>query len=237
MSMKKSPPKHAGKDPHAKREAAKYSNPLPSREYILEVMEKEGTPVTTGYLYELLRIRDDEREILNRRLNAMEREGQIMRNRKGALCIAEKINLIAGKVQGHADGFGFLIPDAGGDDLFLSPKEMLLVMHGDRAMVRPAGLDRKGRPEGKIVEVLERSTKRLVGRLIRERGVVLVAAEDKRIHHDVLIPPGKDMKAKAGQIVMVELIEQPSAHAQPIGEVKCVYDSYASPKWPTLSGL
>jgi len=217
------------KDPHAKREAAKYSNPLPSREYILEIMEKEGAPVQTGNLYQLLGIGEQDREIFNRRLNAMEREGQIMRNRKGALCIAEKINLIAGRVQGHADGFGFLIPDAGGDDLFLSPKEMLTVMHGDRAMVRPAGLDRRGRPEGKIVEVLERATKRLVGHLIRERGVVLVAAEDKRIHHDVLIPPGKDMKAKAGQIVMVELIEQPSAHTQPIGKVVEILGNYADP--------
>ncbi len=217
------------KDPHAKREAAKYSNPLPSREYILEIMEKEGAPVQTGNLYQLLGIGEQAREIFNRRLNAMEREGQIMRNRKGALCIAEKINLIAGRVQGHADGFGFLIPDAGGDDLFLSPKEMLTVMHGDRAMVRPAGLDRRGRPEGKIVEVLERATKRLVGHLIRERGVVLVAAEDKRIHHDVLIPPGKDMKAKAGQIVMVELIEQPSAHTQPIGKVVEILGNYADP--------
>ncbi|HEY7986049.1 MAG TPA: ribonuclease R [Methylophilaceae bacterium] len=227
--MKKSPPKSSSKDPHAKREAAKYSHPLPSREYILEVMEKEGAPVQTGNLYKLLGIGEQEREIFNRRLNAMEREGQIMRNRKGALCIAEKINLIAGRVQGHADGFGFLIPDAGGDDLFLSPKEMLSVMHGDRAMVRPAGLDRRGRPEGKIVEVLERTTKRLVGHLIRERGVVLVAAEDKRIHHDVLIPPGKDMKAKAGQIVMVELIEQPSAHTQPIGKVVEILGNYADP--------
>lgn len=229
MSMKKSHSQTSRKDPHAKREAAKYSVPLPSREYILEVMEKEGAPVQVGHLYQLLEIGEAEREIFNRRLNAMEREGQIMRNRKGALCIAEKINLIAGKIQGHADGFGFLIPDAGGDDLYLSPKEMLQVMHGDRAMVRPIGLDRRGRPEGKVIEVLERATKRLVGHLIRERGVVLVAAEDKRINQDVLIPPGKDMKAKAGQIVMVELIEYPSAHNQPIGKVVEILGNYADP--------
>ncbi len=230
MSTKKKQDKgHGRKDPHARREAEKYENPLPSREFILEMMAEEGAPVSVERLYALLNISSANREIFNRRLGAMEREGQIMRNRKGALCIAEKLHLIAGKVQGHSDGFGFLIPDAGGDDLFLSPKEMSLVMHGDRVMVRPAGVDRRGRPEGKIVEILERANKRLVGRLIRERGVVLVAAEDKRISQDILIPPGKDMKALAGQVVVVELIEQPSAYAQPIGKVVEILGNYADP--------
>ena len=216
-------------DPHAKREAGQYEHPLPSREYILDVMAEQGVPLRVEQLYELLEIQDHEKEIFNRRLGAMEREGQIIRNRKGALCIAEKINLIAGTVQGHPDGFGFLIPDGGGEDLFLSPKEMSQALHGDRVMVRPSGFDRKGRPEGKIVEVLERKHRRLVGRLIREQGVTLVAAEDKRINQDILVPPGQDMKAKAGQVVMVELIEQPSAYAKPIGKVVEVLGDYADP--------
>ena len=182
-------------------------------------MEEEGAPLSVEKLWKLLGIRKADREILGRRLNAMERDGQILRNRKDALCIAEKLNLIPGKVQGHPDGFGFLIPDAGGDDLFLSPKEMAKVLHGDRAMVRQSGVDRRGRPEGKIIEVLERANNKLVGRLIRERGVVLVAAEDRRINQDILIEPGRDMGAQAGQVVMVELIEQPSVYAQPIGKV------------------
>ena len=230
MSTKKAQKKtHRGKDPFADREAAKYENPLPSREYILKVMEEEGAPVSVEKLWRLLEIRKSEREIFGRRLNAMERDGQILRNRKDALCIAEKLNLIPGKVQGHPDGFGFLIPDAGGDDLFLSPKEMAKVLHGDRAMVRQSGVDRRGRPEGKIVEVLERANTRLVGRLIRERGVVLVAAEDRRINQDILIEPGRDMGAQAGQVVMVELIEQPSVYAQPIGKVTEILGNYADP--------
>jgi ribonuclease R len=216
-------------DPHAKREAANYANPLPSREFILSTMNEQGVPLSVEQLYELLEIGEDEREIFNRRLNAMEREGQIMRNRKGALCIAEKINVIAGTIQGHPDGFGFLIPDdkTKHEDLFLSPREMSQVLHGDRAMVRQSGFDRRGRPEGKIVEVLERSIKRLVGRLIREQGVTLIAAEDKRINQDVLVPPGQDMQAQAGQVVMVELIEQPSAYARPIGRVIEILGNYA----------
>ncbi len=148
MAHKKTPrnsKRHA--DPHAQRESANYENPLPSREFILQMMADQGVPLHVEDLYELLEIGEDEKEIFNRRLNAMEREGQIMRNRKNVLCIAEKLHLIAGKVQGHADGFGFLIPDNGGDDLFLSPREMAQVMHGDRAMVRQSGFDRKGRPE------------------------------------------------------------------------------------------
>ena len=228
MSMRK---KQRNTDPHAKREAENYANPLPSREFILETMTEQGVPVSVEQLYQLLEISEDEQGIFNRRLNAMEREGQIMRNRKGALCIAEKINLIAGRVQGHPDGFGFLIPDNkeqhGGEDLFLSPREMSQVLHGDRAMVRQSGFDRRGRPEAKIVEVLERSNQKLVGRLIREQGVTLVAAEDKRINQDILVPPGQDLHAKAGQVVMVELIEQPSAYARPIGKVVEILGNYA----------
>ena len=218
-------------DPNYEREASTYDTPLPSREFILLTMSEQGIPLSVEQLYLLLEISDDEREIFNKRLNAMEREGQIIKNRKGALCIADKLDLIAGVVQGHPDGFGFLIPDdktkCNGEDLFLSPKEMSQVMHGDRAMVRMSGLDRKGRPEGKIVEVLERRTQKLVGRVIHTSGVTIVAAEDKRINLDILIPYHLDMGAKASQVVMVELTEQPSAHAQPMGKVVEILGNYA----------
>jgi len=218
-------------DPHAAREASRYEMPLPSRELILTTMADQGVPLSVEQLYILLDISDQEREVFNRRLNAMEREGQIMRNRKGALCITDKLDLIAGVVQGHPDGFGFLIPDdktkTNGEDLFLSPKEMSQVMHGDRAMVRMSGLDRRGRPEGKIVEVLERRTQKLVGRVIQSSGVTIVAAEDKHINQDILIPYHLDMGAKSGQVVMVELTEQPSAHAQPMGKITEILGNYA----------
>ncbi len=218
-------------DPHAAREASRYETPLPSRELILATMAEQGVPLSVEQLYLLLDIHDHEREIFNRRLRAMEREGQLMQNRKGALCIAEKLDLIAGVVQGHPDGFGFLVPDdktkTNGEDLFLSPKEMSQLMHGDRAMVRVSGLDRRGRPEGKIVEVLERRTQKLVGRVIRSSGVTVVAAEDKRVNQDILIPYHLDMGAKSGQVVMVELTEQPSAHAQPMGKIVEILGNYA----------
>ena len=222
--------KHArSQDPHAAREAQQYTAPLPSRELILQVMSDQGVPLNVEQVYALLDVRDDERENFNKRLNAMEREGQIMRNRKGALCLTEKIHAIAGTIQGHPDGFGFLVPDDKTkypEDLFLGPREMAQVMHGDRAMVRMAGLDRKGRPEGKIVEVLERSTKTLVGRVVHGQGVTIVAAEDKRINQDILIPYHMDLGAKPGQVVMVELTAQPSSGAHPMGKVVQILGNY-----------
>lgn len=220
-------------DPYAAREAENYEHPLPSREFILQTMTEQGVPLTVEALAGLLSINEDEWEIFSRRLKAMERDGQIIRNRKGALCIAEKLHLISGTVQGHPDGFGFLVPDdkekTGGADLFLSPREMSQVMHGDRVMVRPAGVDRKGRPEGKIVEVLERRCTRIVGRLLRGNGFSIVAPEDKRICQDILIPYHLDMQAKDGQVVVVELTDQPSAFAKPMGKVVEILGNYADP--------
>ncbi|MDG1445613.1 MAG: ribonuclease R, partial [Methylophilaceae bacterium] len=170
-------------DPHAQREAAQYETPLPSRELILQVLTEQGMPVPLNTLYDLLDIAEGEQEVFGRRLNAMAREGQIMRNRKDLICLADKIEAVAGVIQGHPDGFGFLVPDdrtKNPEDIFLSPKEMQEVMHGDRAMVRISGLDRRGRPEGKVVEVLERTNLTLVGRVLQGQGVTIVAAEDKR---------------------------------------------------------
>jgi ribonuclease R len=217
-------------DPYAKREAEQYDSPLPSRELILKILTEQGVPLALEPLYDLLEIADDEKEIFGKRLNAMEREGQILRNRKGLLCLPDKIEAIAGVIQGHPDGFGFLVPDDKSkhpDDLFLSNKEMQQVMHGDRAMVRMSGLDRKGRPEGKIVEVLERTNATVVGRVMQGQGVTIVAAEDKRINQDILIPYHLDMGAKVGQVVVVEMTEQPSKHAHPMGKVVEILGNYA----------
>jgi ribonuclease R len=127
------------------------------------------------------------------------RHGDVLINRKGQLCIARKLDLISGTVQGHPDGFGFLVPDAGGDDLFLSPKEMHKVLHGDRATGRQVGTDRRGRPEGEIVNVLERANREIVGRLHEERGVWFVVAENRRINQDLLVPADERGGARAGQ--------------------------------------
>lgn len=131
-------------------------------------------------------------------------------------------------MQGHPDGFGFVIRDDGGEDIFLGPKEMRQVLHGDRVIVRIAGTDRRGRPEGKIVEVLERANQKVVGRVLVEHGVTLVVPEDKRIAQDILVAPG-GKKVKPGQVVVVELVEQPTKYAQPIGRVVEILGDYDDP--------
>ena len=124
-------------------------------------------------------------------VQALVRAGDVLVNRKGELLVAEKLDLVRGTVQGHADGFGFLVPDSGGDDLFLSPRQMHKILHGDRVAARVTGVDRRGRPEGEIVEVLERTNREIVGRLHAERGVWFVEAENRRISQDIVVPEAR----------------------------------------------
>jgi len=216
-------------DPYLERERKTYEQPLPSREYILQILEEQDKPVSFEQLCVLLDIRQDELEMFQRRLGAMEREAQLMRNRKGAYIVPERASLIAGRIEGHADGYGFLVPDDGGDDLFLDAKQMSKVLHRDRALARVIGLDRKGRREGAIVEVLERVNSMVVGRVLIEHGIMVVVPENRRINQDILVAPDKKSKVKAGQVVMVEIIEQPSKHSQPIGRIAEVLGNYADP--------
>ncbi|QDX82885.1 ribonuclease R [Denitratisoma sp. DHT3] len=215
----------------------KYDYPLPSREYILQLLgEQAGVPMPFEDLCDRLDVKPFEVTDFQRRLGAMARDGQLMQNRRGDWLIPDKADLIGGRVQGHRDGYGFLIPDdkEKGGDIFLSAKEMAKVLHGDRAIVRLVGVDRRGRPEGKIVEVTDRANTRVVGRVINEHGVCFVAAENRRISQDILLPPPpksdkKALRPKAGQVVMVEIIEQPTVRSQPIGRVIEILGNYADP--------
>jgi ribonuclease R len=157
--------------------------------------------------------------VFEQRIVAMERDGQLLPNRKGVLMLASKLDLVAGRVVGHRDGFGFLVPDAGGPDLFLPPREMQKVMHGDRVLAKRTGFDNRGKPEGTIVEVTDRGHRQLVGRLVLERGVTVVVPEDQRIKHDILIAPGDVAKALPGQVVTVEIVQPPNGHTPPMGRV------------------
>ena len=208
-------------DPHAKRESSNYDNPIPSREYILEQLEAAGQPLDRKAITELLGLADNENgiEALRRRLRAMERDGQLMFTRKKEYALISKMDLLTGRVIGHADGFGFLCPEDGSDDLFLTAFQMRRLFHGDKAIVRIAGVDRKGRREGALVEVLERANPFIVGRLFIESGVGYVVADNKRISNDILVPENNVGDAHHGQVVSVEITEQPTRHRQAIGKV------------------
>jgi ribonuclease R len=136
---------------------------------------------------------------------------------------------IEGVVQGHRDGHGFVTRDDGAPDIYLPPNEMRAVLHKDRVKARIVRNDRKGRPEGRVVEIVERSKQPIIGRLLHESGVWLVAPEDKRYGQDVLIPKGATSVAKTGQVVVVELVEPPALFGQPVGRIKEVLGEVDDP--------
>jgi len=210
-------------DPHLAREKAKYGEPIASREFILQMLGDEKAPLKFDALANRLGISDDSNALdaLARRVRAMLRDGQLIENRKRGLVPVDADSLIVGRINAHPDGFGFLIPDKndGQGDLYLSGKQMRLVLHGDRAVVSLSGVDRRGRREGRIVEVVERANKSVVGRLLEEKGVIVIAPDNKRIHQDVMIPEAERGKAVHGDIVVAEIIEQPNRHNPPVGRV------------------
>ncbi len=217
-------------DPHRDREKKKYQNPIASRELILETLEKSKGPQTRDQLAKKLRISDEDGlEALRRRLRAMVRDGQLVCNRRGEYIPVDESTLVRGRVIAHPDGFGFLVPDEGGEDLFLSPKVMHSLLHGDRAVCRIVGVDRRGRREGELVEVLERAHSEIVGRLIEEAGNHYVVPDNKRIHQDVFIPPEKLGEADVGEIVVAAITEQPNRHSQPIGKIVEVVGNHMAP--------
>lgn len=220
MTKKSITPNH-----DADKEVDRYDLPpdfdpyVPSREEILACLRDSQQPLTLEQLAKSLRISLPLSVGAERRLAAMQRDEQIRLDNKERIVLNNKTPFISGRVQGHRDGFGFLIRDDGQrPDLFLSPREMMRVLHGDRVLVRNDG-EYRGKPEAVIVEVLERPTNKLVGRLHREQGIYTVAPEDKRIKHDIFIAPADIGGATDGQVVSVEITRQPARHLQPQGKI------------------
>ena len=222
--------KNKQSDPHAQREAQKYDNPIQSREYILQHLKDRGAPATHETLcQELGQTSPEGIEALRRRLIAMCRDGQLICNRRDAFLPIEEADLVTGRVVGHRDGFGFLIPDDGGSDLFLTARQMRQVFHGDRVAARVDQVDDRGRREGKIVEVLEHRTSQIVGRFFKESGIAFVVPENARINHEILVPDEQAGKAVHGQYVVVEILRQPTIRTQPTGQVIEILGEHMAP--------
>jgi ribonuclease R len=197
---------------------SQYTYSIPSREDILGLFRTNKNALTAPAIAKALNVPEEAMSGFERRISAMERDGQIKADRQGLYQLAEPTGFITGRVSAHRDGYGFLIPDDASPDLFLSENEMQKVLHGDQVMVRPQGVDRRGRIEGSIVEVLSRANTHVIGRLLQENGAWIVAPEDKRIGQDISVI-GSVSAAKSGQIVSVELIDQPSRYAKPSGKI------------------
>ena len=216
IMAKKSPPQ----DPNYAKELAKYDNPIPSREFILQIIRMHNAPMTKEEIFVALGITDETRqEAMRRRLRAMENDGQLVFTKRKCYALPEKLDLLKGMVIGHREGFGFLQVEGKKDDFFIPNVQMQKVMHGDYVLAQPNGFDRKGRPEVRIVRVLEANKKQIVGRFFIEQGIGYVMPDDSRITRDILIPDNARLGARMGQVVVVELHSRTAPFFQPIGKI------------------
>ena len=214
--VKKSPPQ----DPNYAKELAKYDNPIPSREFILQTIRTHNAPMTKEEVFIALGITDEtQQEAMRRRLRAMENDGQLVFTKRKCYALPEKLDLLKGMVIGHREGFGFLQVEGKKEDFFIPNVQMQKVMHGDYVLAQPNGFDRKGRPEVRIVRVLEANKKQIVGRFFIEQGIGYVMPDDSRITRDILIPDNARLGARMGQVVVVELHPRTAPFFQPIGKI------------------
>ena len=197
-----------------------YDVTIPERSEIIGFLQGADAPRQLPEIAEALNAGSPaQKEALNRRLRAMLRDGELMRNRRNGYGLLEKMDLVAGRVIGHADGYGFFRPDHGGEDLFLPMKQMRGVLHGDHVVARYGGYDRRNRREAVIVEVLDHVNHSVVGCFHKEDGIAYVVPDNRRIHQDILIPPQQRKKAKAGEFVVAQITHQPDRHTQPVGKI------------------
>ena len=213
-------PRWQQEDPRFREESARYEKPIPSREHLLAKLAEAKQPLGFDAIAALVGIRDSaEREALGKRLGAMARDGELLVNRANEYCLVDRLPVVVGTVSGHKDGFGFLVPDEDGDDLFLPYREMRMLFHGDRAAARVTGRDARGRPEGAIVDVLERRTRQVAGRFTLEGGVGFVTPDNRRISQRIVVPREQSGTARHGDLAVVEITEQPSRNRDPVGRV------------------
>ena len=219
------------KDPFLKREKQRYEHPLPSREWIIELLEQKGVPSKIEVLARELSITEEEYEFFERRLKAMARDGQVLINRRGAVCAADKLDLVKCRVDAHKDGFGFAVPltPTKDGDFVLYERQMRGIMHGDIVTVRPAGIDRKGRREGTVLDIVERAQSKVVGRFYMDRGVAILEAEDKRLNQSIVLEPDSvaHFKPESGQVIVGEIETYPEQNRPAVAKIIEVLGDYA----------
>ncbi|HEZ1235135.1 TPA: ribonuclease R [Neisseria meningitidis] len=219
------------KDPFLSREKQRYEHPLPSREWIIELLERKGVPSKIESLARELSITEDEYVFFERRLKAMARDGQVLINRRGAVCAADKLDLVKCRVEAHKDGFGFAVPltPAKDGDFVLYERQMRGIMHGDIVTVRPAGIDRRGRREGTVLDIVERAQSKVVGRFYMDRGVAILEPEDKRLNQSIVLEPDgvARFKPESGQVIVGEIEVYPEQNRQAVAKIIEVLGDYA----------
>ncbi|MAT94534.1 MAG: ribonuclease R [Halioglobus sp.] len=217
-------------DPHAEREASRYDNPIPSRELIMEVLTEAKKPLNHNKLAKKLELGSDEQlDALGKRLRAMLRDGQLMQDRRGAFAVVDRLDLVRCRVQGHRDGYGFAMPAEEGDDIYLNARQMHFVFDGDEVLVQVTGEDRRGRLEGKVVEVLQRKHSQVVGRYQEDSGIGFVIPDNGRLTQHILIPPNARGEAQSGQIVTADITDYPTRQLGAKGRIAEILGDHLDP--------
>ncbi len=217
-------------DPHYQREKEKYENPVASREYLLSVLKEQGKPMSFLDICAAVEASsEDSRIAIQRRLRAMEREGQIQFTRQKKYVVQNQEELVRGRIIGHRDGFGFLRPDDRSGDLFISGGQMQLFLHDDYVEARESGTDRRGRKEAFITQVITPRSEPIVGRYFTEQGFGVVIPDDSRLQHEIVIPPEHTHGARMGQVVVVELTQRPRRKVNPVGKIIEVLGEHMAP--------
>ncbi|MBF0265450.1 MAG: ribonuclease R [Gammaproteobacteria bacterium] len=223
------------KDPYAEREKEKYDNPVPSREIILDLITTSPNVLDRDAIIAHFGLSDEEQlEGIRRRLKAMERDGQLVWI-KGFYHDKSKFPVLQGTVSAHQDGFGFLLAEDGGDDIFLNKFEMQPLFHGDRVSMRITGEDRKGKRTGFIDEVIEHHTQKVVGRYTLAKGVkgepgrAMVKPDHKKLNHDIFIEKDDQTDVKEGEIIVVEITQYPGRFKKTEGVIVQVLGEHMAP--------
>jgi ribonuclease R len=221
-------------DPHFEREQVKYENPVASREYLLSMLTQHAQDNPGGLAYteicNLLNAHDEDSRIgIQRRLRAMEREGQVLFNRNKKYEVQAQDALVRGRVIGHRDGFGFLKHSDTEKDYFITMGQMKTLLHDDVVEGALGQTDRKGRTEFRVNQVVEPRKDAIVGRYFTEQGVSTVIPDDNRICHELIIPKEYTNGAKQGHVVVVEILQRPRRNMNPTGKITEVLGEHLAP--------
>lgn len=212
--------KIGNKDPQYEREAQQYSNPVPSREYIMDYLKEVGRPLSYEEILEAFDLQDESSlEGMRRRLIAMMRDGQLVKNRKNKYGLTDKLDLMKGVVIGHPEGHGFFVTEDSNEKFFLSQREMKTVLDGDKILARMKQYLSNGRGEVTVARVLERKHKTIVGQYFTEGGVGFLVPENQRIPHDIIIPEKPEVEVQDGDVVKAEIVAPPTTRTQAVGRV------------------
>lgn len=218
------------KDPHFEREQTKYENPVASREYLLTLLQKSNKALSFLDFCSLLDAHDEQQRIgIQRRLRAMEREGQLLFNKQKKYEIQTENVLVKGRVIGHRDGFGFLKHSSTEKDYFIPMGQMSSLLHGDVVEGTLGTVDRKGRTEFRVKHVVEPRVDNIVGRYFNEQGVGIVIPDDNRICHEFIIPADAQKGARQGNVVVIKVTKRPQRHMNPSAKIIEVLGEHMAP--------